>query len=180
MAPYRIFSPKYETMDRADRAGASLVVFTLRTPGGPVESTRQIVTRMIASKTPIAVFIGPSGARAASAGFLITIAADVAAMAPGTYLGAAHPVEGNGQKIDDTMAKKIAEDLSAYARTLAQSVSPRSTAVIKAQIWKALCQDFNEALALADAEMHKSFASKDFKEGVGAFVEKRKPNFRGK
>jgi len=108
-----------ETMDRADRAGATLVVFTLRTPGGLVDSTRDIVTHMLASKTPVAIFIGPSGARAASAGFLLTIAADVAAMAPGTHIGAAHPVEGRGQQVDETMAKKMAADVAAYARTLA-------------------------------------------------------------
>ena len=108
-----------ETMDRADRAGATLVVFTLRTPGGLVDSTRDIVTHMLASKTPVAIFIGPSGARAASAGFLLTIAADVAAMAPGTNIGAAHPVAGTGQSMDETMAKKVAADVAAYARTLA-------------------------------------------------------------
>src|SRR6202171_4236438 len=107
------------TMDRADRAGATLVVFTLRTPGGLVESTRDIVTHMLASKTPVAIFIGPSGARAASAGFILTIAADVAAMAPGTHIGAAHPVAGGGQQMDETMAKKAAADVAAYARTLA-------------------------------------------------------------
>src|SRR5437870_5028193 len=108
-----------ETMDRADQAGAALVVFTLRTPGGLVDSTREIVTHMLAAKTPVAVYIGPSGARAASAGFILTIAADVAAMAPGTHIGAAHPVAGNGEKIDDTMAKKMAADVAAYVRTLA-------------------------------------------------------------
>jgi membrane-bound serine protease (ClpP class) len=108
-----------DTLDRADRDGAALVVFTLRTPGGLVDSTRDIVTHMIAAKTPVAIFIGPSGARAASAGFLLTIAADVAAMAPGTHIGAAHPVAGNGEPIDQTMAKKMAEDVAAYARTLA-------------------------------------------------------------
>jgi membrane-bound serine protease (ClpP class) len=108
-----------ETMDRADRAGATLVVFTLRTPGGLVDSTRDIITHMLASKTPVAIFIGPSGARAASAGFLLTIAADVAAMAPGTHIGAAHPVAGTGQTMDETMAKKAAADVAAYARTLA-------------------------------------------------------------
>ena len=108
-----------ETMDRADRAGATLVVFTLRTPGGLVDSTRDIITHMLASKTPVAIFIGPSGARAASAGFLLTIAADVAAMAPGTHIGAAHPVAGAGQPMDETMAKKAAADVAAYARTLA-------------------------------------------------------------
>ncbi len=109
-----------DVMDRADRAGASLVVFTLQTPGGLLDSTRAIVTRMLAARTPVAVFVGPSGNRAASAGFLITIAADVAAMAPGTHIGAAHPVEGGGEKLDETMAKKMASDVAADARTWAQ------------------------------------------------------------
>lgn len=108
-----------ETIDRADAEGAALVVFILETPGGLVDSTRTIVTRMLAAKTPIVVFVAPSGARAASAGFLITIAADVAAMAPGTHIGAAHPVSGQGEKMDETMAKKAASDVAAYARTLA-------------------------------------------------------------
>jgi membrane-bound serine protease (ClpP class) len=108
-----------ETMDRADREGAALLVFTLETPGGLVDSTRAIITRMLASKTPIAIFVGPSGARAASAGFILTIAADVAVMAPGTHIGAAHPVSGNGEKVDEVMAKKAAEDVAAYVRTLA-------------------------------------------------------------
>jgi membrane-bound serine protease (ClpP class) len=108
-----------ETMDLADRTGATLVVFTLRTPGGLVDSTRSIVTRMLAAKTPVCVFVAPAGARAASAGFLLTIAADIGAMAPGTHIGAAHPVAGGGEKMDETMARKAAEDVSAYARTLA-------------------------------------------------------------
>jgi membrane-bound serine protease (ClpP class) len=107
------------TLDRADKDGAALVVFTLRTPGGLVDSTRAIVTRLIAARTPVVVFVAPSGARAASAGFLLTLAADIAAMAPGTHIGAAHPVDGGGQKTDETMAKKMAEDVAAYARTLA-------------------------------------------------------------
>ena len=108
-----------QTLDRADAAGAALVVFTLRTPGGLVDSTRQIITHMLAAKTPVAIYVAPSGARAASAGFLLTIAADIAAMAPGTHIGAAHPVAGGGQTMDDTTSKKAAEDIAAYARTLA-------------------------------------------------------------
>ena len=108
-----------EMIERADREHASLVVFTLRTPGGLVDSTRSIVSRMITARTPVAVFIGPSGARAASAGFLLTIAADVNAMAPGTHIGAAHPVSGNGERMDPIVAKKATEDVAAYARTLA-------------------------------------------------------------
>lgn len=108
-----------DTMERAARERAELVVFTLRTPGGLLDSTRVIVSRMLASKVPVAVFVGPAGSRAASAGFLVTIAADVAAMAPGTHIGAAHPVEGGGEKLDPTMAKKLASDVAADARTWA-------------------------------------------------------------
>lgn len=107
------------TMERADREEASLVVFTLRTPGGLVDSTRDIVTRMIGAKTPVVVFVGPSGARAASAGFLLTIAADVAVMAPGTSIGAAHPVTGDGQQTSETVSQKAASDFAAYARSIA-------------------------------------------------------------
>ena len=108
-----------DTIERADLAGAALVVFTLRTPGGLLDSTRAIVSRMIASKVPVAIFVSPSGARAASAGFILTIAADVAAMSPGTHIGAAHPVEGGGEKMDEITSKKATEDSAAYARTLA-------------------------------------------------------------
>jgi membrane-bound serine protease (ClpP class) len=108
-----------QTMDAADAAGASLVVFTLRTPGGLVDSTRDIVTRMLAAKAPVAVFIGPAGGRAASAGFILTLAADVAAMAPGTHIGAAHPVAGGGEAMDETTSQKAAQDLAAYTRTIA-------------------------------------------------------------
>jgi len=108
-----------ETLTEADRAGAALVVFRLETPGGLVDSTRAIVSRMIAAATPVAIFIGPSGSRAASAGFLLTMAADVSAMAPGTHIGAAHPVAGAGEQMSETLAKKAEEDVAAFARTLA-------------------------------------------------------------
>ena len=108
-----------DTLERADLAGAVLVVFTLRTPGGLLDSTRAIVSSMIASNVPVAIFVSPSGARAASAGFILAIAADVAAMSPGTHIGAAHPVEGGGPKMDEITSKKATEDSAAYARTLA-------------------------------------------------------------
>lgn len=104
---------------RADAAGAALLVISLRTPGGLADSTRDINTAIIQARTPVAVFVEPGGARAASAGFLITIAADIAAMAPGTHIGAAHPVSGSGETVDDTMSKKMVSDVAGYARTLA-------------------------------------------------------------
>ena len=94
-----------EAINQADTSGADLVVFILRTPGGLLDSTQAIVSRMITSRAPVVVFVGPSGARAASAGFVITIAADVAVMAPGTHIGAAHPVAGSGEPMDATTSE---------------------------------------------------------------------------
>jgi membrane-bound serine protease (ClpP class) len=74
---------------------------------------------MITSRAPVVVFVGPSGSRAASAGFVIALAADVAVMAPGTHIGAAHPVSGSGEAVDETTAQKAASDTAAYARSLA-------------------------------------------------------------
>jgi membrane-bound serine protease (ClpP class) len=108
-------------IDQADTSGADAVVIILRTPGGLLESTQTIVSRMITSRAPVVVFVGPAGARAASAGFVITIAADVDVMAPGTHIGAAHPVSGSGEQMDETMSKKVASDTAAYVRSLAEA-----------------------------------------------------------
>src|SRR6185503_12302947 len=110
-----------DVIDQSDTSGADIVVFILRTPGGLLESTRTIVSRMIKTRAPVVVFVGPSGGRAASAGFIITLASDVAAMAPGTHIGAAHPVSGSGETVDETMSKKAASDTAAYARSLAEA-----------------------------------------------------------
>ncbi len=106
-------------IERADSTTAPLLILRLDTPGGLDTSMRQIVDRMLNCKTPVAVFVGPSGARAASAGFVIAMAADVAAMAPGTNLGAAHPVSSMGA-MDDVMKKKVSEDAAAYVRSKAE------------------------------------------------------------
>jgi membrane-bound serine protease (ClpP class) len=132
----------------ADARQAALVVITLRTPGGLVDSTRDINNAIIAAKTPVAVFVGPSGNRAASAGFLITIAADVAAMAPGTHIGAAHPVAGNGERIDDTMAKKMTSDVAGYARSLAAQ-RKRNVALVEQAVTESRSFTEQEALAAA-------------------------------
>src|SRR5262249_46352665 len=77
---------------RAERDNATALIITLNTPGGLESSMREIVSRIVSSRVPVIVYVAPSGARAASAGFVILISADVAAMAPGTETGAAHPV----------------------------------------------------------------------------------------
>jgi len=137
-----------QVIEKADAADAALVVITLRTPGGLVDSTRDINNAIINAKTPVAIFVGPSGNRAASAGFLITMAADIAAMAPGTHIGAAHPVAGNGEKIDDTMAKKMASDVAAYARTLATQ-RKRNVGLVEQAVTESRSFTEQEALAAA-------------------------------
>jgi membrane-bound serine protease (ClpP class) len=104
----------------ADRDGAALVVLRLSTPGGLLASTREMTSAILASKVPVATFVAPSGAQAASAGFFLLLSGDVAAMAPGTNTGAAHPVGGEGQDLPKTMSEKAEQDARAFIRTLAQ------------------------------------------------------------
>lgn len=104
---------------RANDAGAGLLVIGLDTPGGLDTAMREIVRAISASRTPVAVWVGPSGSRAASAGCVIGIAAHLLAMAPGTNIGAAHPVSIGGGAMDSTMSGKVAHDAAAYVEALA-------------------------------------------------------------
>jgi membrane-bound serine protease (ClpP class) len=104
---------------RAERDNASALIITLNTPGGLESSMREIISRIISSRIPVIVYVAPSGARAASAGFVILISADVAAMAPGTETGAAHPVLIGGGEPSKTMEEKIVNDSAAFVRGLA-------------------------------------------------------------
>ena len=104
----------------ASRDGASLVVVTLSTPGGLFSSTRDMTSAILASRVPVATFVYPPGAQAASAGFFLLEAGDVAAMAAGTNTGAAHPVAGEGQDLPKTLNEKAEQDARAFIRTLAR------------------------------------------------------------
>jgi len=123
-APIHPITSEYIDMaiDRADRENARLVLILLNTPGGLDSSMREIITRILASRTPVAVYVSPSGARAASAGFFIAIASDLFVMAPGTSTGAAHPVgiSITGQAMDKTMEEKVTHDAASYIKTLAE------------------------------------------------------------
>lgn len=107
------------SIEDAETRKANAIVIQIDTPGGLDLAMRDIIKRILSAEVPVIVFVSPSGARAASAGVLITLASDIAAMAPGTNIGAAHPVGIGGGKMDETMAEKIANDAAAYARSIA-------------------------------------------------------------
>lgn len=102
----------------AQRINADAVLIELQTPGGLIESTRSIVEKIMTSRIPVVVYVAPAGSRAASAGFFILESADIAAMAPGTNTGAAHPVV-LGEKMDEVMKTKLENDAAAFMRTVA-------------------------------------------------------------
>ncbi len=103
-------------LDAAAAQHASAVLIEINTPGGLLESMRQMVSKVIASPVPVIVYVAPPGSRAGSAGFFLLEAADVAAMAPGSNAGAAHPVVEGGPKLDDTMKQKLENDTAAFLR----------------------------------------------------------------
>lgn len=127
---------------------ASCLIVELDTPGGLVSSLRQMIQEMMGADLPVVVYVSPSGAQAASAGALFTIAADVAVMAPGTNIGAAHPVGiGGADDANSTMSKKMENDLAAMARSIAEERG-RNTAWIEDAVRKSVSITSAEALKL--------------------------------
>jgi membrane-bound serine protease (ClpP class) len=108
-----------ETLREAEAEMAECLIVELDTPGGLDISMRDAIKEMMASDVPTVVYVHPSGSRAASAGAFLLIASHVAAMAPGTNVGAAHPVQMGGGEIDSTMGEKITNDAAAYIRSIA-------------------------------------------------------------
>jgi len=111
-----------EQIEQANRDGAALILIAMDTPGGLDTAMRDIIRHILESAVPVAVYVTPSGARGASAGFFILLAADIAAMAPGTHTGAASPlmaVGGYPITIDETLKSKILNDATAYLRSYA-------------------------------------------------------------
>ena len=106
-------------IDRAQADGSQALIIQLDTPGGLERSMRSIVQKLLNAEVPVVVYVAPTGARAASAGVFITMAAHIAAMAPATNIGAAHPVAVGGGQMDKEMVKKIENDAAAFARTIA-------------------------------------------------------------
>lgn len=130
----------------AQKAGAEALVIELDTPGGLVESTRDIVQELLASKLPVVVYVSPPGAHAGSAGVMITLAADLAVMAPGTNIGAASPVSGTGE-MDETMQKKVTNDIASWVKSIAEKRGRNEKWAVKA-VTEAASVTATEALKL--------------------------------
>src|SRR5512139_301386 len=147
---------------------AECLIIQMDTPGGLDLSMRDIIKEMMNADIPIVVYVAPSGARAASAGVFITLASDIAAMAPGTNIGAAHPVAVGGGKMDRTMAEKVVNDAVAYIESIAEkkgrnvkwaakavreSVSITETDALKIKIIDLIAKDVDDLLAKIDGKI---------------------------
>lgn len=135
-----------DSIAEAEDDQAACIVIALDTPGGLASAMREIVMAILASRVPVVVYVSPSGARAASAGVMITMAADIAAMAPSTNIGAAHPVGAGGREIDKTMSEKVVNDMVAHARSVAEQRGRNADWVEKA-IRESVAVTETEALA---------------------------------
>jgi membrane-bound serine protease (ClpP class) len=165
------------SIDHAKAIKADLVLIQLRTPGGLVDSTRSIVEKILASPVPTVVYVAPSGAHAASAGFYILQAADVAAMAPGTNTGAAHPVTIGGGKLDDVMKSKIENDTAAFLRSYVskrgRNAQVAETAVRESKSFteqEALQQKLIDVVASSQEDLLKQLDGRQVKRFDGSTV----------
>ncbi|HUU57121.1 MAG TPA: nodulation protein NfeD [bacterium] len=184
-----------EGIERAEEDGAALVVISLDTPGGLDPSMREIIKKVLASKVPVAVYVWPPGGRAASAGTFITLAAHVAAMAPNTSIGAAHPVTlgAGGEGADETMTEKVTNDAASYIKSLARrrgrnekwaELAVRKSASLSAEdavaenVVDFVADDLGDLLAKADGRKVTAAGRLVTIKTKGARVEEEVPDFR--
>jgi len=152
-------------LEDAEKGEAALAVIRLDTPGGLGSSMRTMIKAIMNATIPVVVYVSPHGAGAASAGVMITVAAHVAAMAPGTNIGAAHPVTAGGKDIDKTMSEKVVNDMASYARGIAkdkgrnaewvekairESVSITAEEAVRMNVVDLMAKDIDELLSLLD------------------------------
>ncbi|MGC8796739.1 NfeD family protein [Thermodesulfovibrio sp.] len=177
---------------KALEINAEAVIIQLDTPGGLDSSMRSIVKEMLNSQIPIVVYVCPKGARAASAGAFITIAAHIAAMAPGTNIGAAHPV-AVGEKMDKTMAEKITNDAVAYIKSIAKqrgrniewaeqavrkSISSTETEALKLKVIDLIAEDIESLIKDIDGWKVKTVRGEAILNTKSAKIHKIEMNFR--
>lgn len=139
-------------LEEAEKDRASCIIIEMDTPGGMLESMRIIVQKILACPIPVVVYVTPSGARAASAGVMIMNAADVAAMAPGTNIGAAHPVTATGEDVPSTMEEKVVNDMVANAKSIAEKKG-RNPDWVERAIRESVSATETEALELSVIDM---------------------------
>jgi membrane-bound serine protease (ClpP class) len=179
---------------QAEKDKVAALVIELDTPGGLDTSMRVIIKEMLAAERPIVVYVAPSGARAASAGAFITVAAHIAAMAPGTSIGAAAPVAMGGQ-MDKTMEKKVTNDAAAYMRTIAEkrgrpidlaeewvrkATAKTETEALKAKLIDVISPKLDDLLQAIDGRVVTTAAGKVKIETKNAVVTRGEMNLREK
>lgn len=157
----------HQSLVSASEEGAPCLVIRLNTPGGLLKSTRVIVSDLLTSPLPVVVYVSPSGAQSASAGAFITLAAHVAAMAPGTNIGAAHPVGMQGGEKDSIMNEKATNDAAAFIRTISEqrhrnvawaeqavrmSISITEAEALRDSVIDIVAQDIHELLKAIDGK----------------------------
>jgi membrane-bound serine protease (ClpP class) len=161
----------------AERNKDQAMLVEINTPGGLLDSTRDIIEKILASQVPVIIYVTPSGSRAASAGFFILESADVAVMAPGTNTGAAHPVSLGGGKIDDTMKEKIENDSAALMRSVVskrgRNVEIAETAVRQSKSFtdqEALSQKLIDYVASSENDLFQQLQGKQVKRFSGQTI----------
>src|SRR6202051_744371 len=164
-------------IDEAQRRNDQAILIEMNTPGGLVESTREIIKKITNSVVPVIIFVAPSGSRAASAGFFILESADVAAMAPGTNTGAAHPVILGGGKMDDVMKEKMENDAAALMRSVTarrgRNVDVAESTVRQSKSFteqEALSQHLIDYVASSENDLFRQMETKTFKRFTGQEV----------
>ncbi|MGD8370095.1 MAG: nodulation protein NfeD [Syntrophobacterales bacterium] len=174
---------------------ATIVVVQLDTPGGLVSSMRTMVKTIMNAPIPVVTFVSPSGAQAASAGVFVVMAADIAAMAPGTNIGAAHPVVAGGKEMDETMDTKVVNDLVAFIKSIAtqrgrnaewaeeavrESVSVTAEEALKLKVIDLVARDMEELLAKLEGWTVKTKAGEKKLALKGLPIQRVEENLRDK
>jgi membrane-bound serine protease (ClpP class) len=164
-------------ISEAERRNDRAILIEINTPGGLVDSTRKIIETITNSSVPVIIYVTPSGSRAASAGFFILESADIAAMAPGTNTGAAHPVTIGGGNLDDVMKQKLENDAAALMRSVAarrgRNVEVAESTVRQSKSFteqEALSQHLIEYVASSEDDLFRQIEGKSFKRFNGQNV----------
>src|SRR3984885_5020668 len=164
-------------ISEAERRNDRAILIEINTPGGLVDSTRKIIETITNSSVPVIIYVTPSGSRAASAGFFILESADVAAMAPGTNTGAAHPVTIGGGKMDDVMKEKLENDTAALMRSVVskrgRNVEIAETAVRQSKSFtdqEALSQKLIDYVAPSENDLFQQLQGKQVKRFSGQTI----------